>query len=90
MYEIQSTFGQVPAQSATQIAKKSWRFFLKHGEQTSELMTNICCIVEVGEVVSRLDFKGAKVCKSDRSRQELIQPVSGCKIWLRYSRERVL
>ena len=45
-------------------------------------------------MVSRLDSKGAEVCKSCRSRQELPNGylvsvyTKSCKIWRRYSRER--
>ena len=46
-------------------------------------------------MVFRLESKGAKVCKSCRSRQELskayfILEIFTCKIWRRYSRERAL
>ena len=53
-------------------------------------LTTFSRIFEFGAVVFGLDSKGAKACKSCRSRQELSNEylVFPCTIWRRYSRGR--
>ena len=76
----------LPTQKLETFQHKSARFLLKHVEKSSTFAAKICWILEVGEVhcfslrwrfaeavfvVSRLDSKFEKECKSGRSRQEL-------------------
>ena len=76
------------------------KLFVKISENRDEIWTNCkkfsISNVENAKQIDKLFLKywglrGAKACKSSRSRQELSNEylVFACEVWLRYSRERV-